>query len=364
MLREDTIFADAESGDPYARLGVAYLYQHGKLVEQNYDLAVDWYMRAAENGCSRAKWELAKAFRDGVIAMKSDEYYLYYLKKAASAGIPEARFELALLNLGGKLLPQNPRAAFNWMRLAANQNFTMAEFLLGYMHGKGIGTPVDAEAEETMYSRVALHGNADLFYRIGRNFEYGLYGLEKDLAEAGRWYKNGSDMGHEACYICWQFVLAGGKDESLEEREFRLSHTEAAKEKAKTAEAMAFADGCLDAEDYGNAIKGYEEAAGYGSAVAMFTLALIYHNGDIVKRNDQAALNYMTKASLAGSEDAQYIMGTLYERGRGVNKDPSEAIKYYAQAAANGYLAAYHRLAKYMDHPEIYVRNTMPTILR
>lgn len=367
MFRDDTIYADAEAGDPYARLGLAYMYHHGKGVEQNSIRAVEWYMKSAENGCSRAKWELAKAFRDGTIAVKSDDYYLHYLKKASSAGIPEARFELSLLNLEGKIVPKNSRTAFNWMRLAADQSLPTAEFLLGYMFGKGIGTPQNKADEELMYSRVGIHGNAELFYWIGRNYEYGLFGVEKDLFEAGRWYKNGADMGHEACYVCWQFVLdvlGGGKEDTLQEREFRLSHTETSKEKARKAAAMEYADTCLDNGDFDLAIKGYEEAAGYGSAVAMFTLALIYHNGDFVKRNDHTALSYMSKAASAGSEDALFVMGTLYERGRGVNKDPAEAIKCYAQAAAGGFLMGYYRLAKYMDHPEIYVRNTIPVILR
>lgn len=367
MFRDDTIFSDAEAGDPYARLGLAYIYHHGKGVEQDSALAVEWYVKSADNGCSRAKWELAKAFRDGTIVAKNNEYYIHYLKKASSAGVPEARFELSLLNLEGTIVPRNHRTAFNWMRLAANQNLPMAEFILGYMYGNGIGTAPSRADEELSYSRVGIHGNAELFYWIGRNYEYGLYGIEKNLFEAGRWYKNGADMGHEACYICWQFVLdvlGGGKSESLQDREFRLSHTETAKEKARKAAALEYADSCLENEDYEMAMKGYEEAAGYGSAVALYTLALIHHNGDFVKRNDHIALDYMNKAAMAGSEDALYILGSLYERGRGVNKDPAEAIKMYAHAAAGGYLAAYHRLAKYMDHPEIYVRNTVPLITR
>jgi uncharacterized protein len=367
MVRDDAIFHDAETGNPYAGLGVAYMYHHGKDVEQNNEMAMDWYMRAAENGCSRAKWELAKAFRDGTIVQADVQYYLYYIKKAASAGIPEARLELALLNLDGVTMPKNPHVAFNWMRLAADQNLPMAEFLLGYMYGQGIGTEMDKAEEELLYSKVGIHGNADLFYWIGRNYEYGLIGVKRDLFEAGRWYKYGADMGHEACYISWQSVLDvlnEGEEESLQDREFRLSHTEAAKERTKRDTALAYADVCLDSDQYDEAVENYKEAADLGDPIAMYTLALIYHDGYILKRSDSTSLDYMKKASMAGSEDAQFIMGTLYERGRGVPKDINEAIYYFSMAAAHGYLPAYYRLSKYMEHPEIYVRNTMPVVIR
>jgi uncharacterized protein len=367
MVKDDVIFHDAELGNPYAGLGVAYMYHYGKNIEQNDEAAMDWYMRSAENGCSRAKWELAKAFRDGTITNADKEYYIYYLKKAASAGIPEARLELALMNMSGVLIPSNPHVAFNWMHLAADQNLPMAEFLLGYMYGQGIGTEVDKAEEEMLYSRVGLHGNAELFYWIGRNYEYGLIGVKKDLFEAGRWYKFGADMGHESCYISWQFVLnvlSGVKEESLQDREFRLSHTEAAKERTMRETALAYADSCLSNDQYEEAFDNYQEAADLGDPVAMYTLALIYHDGYIMKRNDSMAIEYMNKASMAGSEDAQFIMGTLYEKGRGVPKDINEAIYYFTMAAAHGYLTAYYRLSNYMEHPEIYVRNTMPIIIR
>ncbi len=367
MSDDDAIFHDAESGDPYAGLGVAYMYHNGKNVEQNSEKAMDWYLKSAENGCSRAKWELAKAFRDGTIVDQDTDYYLYYLKKAAGAGIPEARLELALINMEGKIVTRNPRVAFNWMHLAADQHLPMAEFLLGYMYGQGIGTSIDKTEEELLYSRVGLHGDAELFYWIGRNYEYGLHGVKVDFFEAGRWYKYGADMGHEACYISWQSVLDflnGGVEESLQDREFRLSHTEAEKDKTMRETALAYADSCLNNDQYMEAFESYQEAAGYGDPVAMYTLALIYHDGYILKRNDSMALEYMRKASMAGSEDAQFIMGNLYEKGRGVPKDVNEAIYYYSMAAAHGYLAAYYRLSKYMDHPEIYVRNTVPVIIR
>jgi len=86
-----TIQQDAEAGDPYARLGLAYMYHHGKNIDPDPELALKWYIKSSEAGCSRAKWELAKIFRDGTIAEHNDEKYIYYLRAAADSGVPEAK---------------------------------------------------------------------------------------------------------------------------------------------------------------------------------------------------------------------------------------------------------------------------------
>ena len=62
---KDPIFRAADSGDPYACLGVAYYYHEGKEVDFDIDAAITWYERAAARGCPRAHWELAKLFIEG-----------------------------------------------------------------------------------------------------------------------------------------------------------------------------------------------------------------------------------------------------------------------------------------------------------
>ena len=66
----DKILRDAQSGDPYACLGVAYYYHTGKDLDQDNELAVRWYRRAATLGCPRAHWEMAMIYRDGDIVMR------------------------------------------------------------------------------------------------------------------------------------------------------------------------------------------------------------------------------------------------------------------------------------------------------
>jgi TPR repeat protein len=356
-----TILGDAETGNPYARLGLAYMYHHGKNIDPDPESAMKWYIKSSELGCSRAKWELAKIFRDGKIVKKDEEKYIHYLKAAAEAGVPEAKVDLGFAYLTGIYISRDEVSAFKWMYTAASQGNTMAQFMTGYMYGIGIGTLQDISERERWYTKAGLRGDAELFYWIGRNFEYGLFNVEMDPFEAGRWYKMGADMGHEKCFICWQSVLSaldGKEPDSLEERETKLMNTEVEKEKIAREQVLMLADRYLEDGDEQNAFKHYKMAAELGNPDAMFTLAMLYHTGVFVKRNDKTALDMMIKASAAGSEDAQFVLGTLYEEGRGLKKDLDEAIKNYTKAAANGHLAAYYRLSLYMEHPEIHVRNS------
>ncbi|MDR1955155.1 MAG: sel1 repeat family protein [Candidatus Methanoplasma sp.] len=364
-MAKKKIFQDAEGGNPYARLGLAYMYHHGKNIDPDPEQAIKWYVRSSELGCSRAKWELAKIFRDGTIVKKDHEMFILYLRSAADSGVPEAKVELGFTYLQGAHIERDEVLAFKWMHSAAGQGNPMAQFMTGYMYGRGIGVFQDISEQELWYAKTGLKGNGELFYWIGRNFEYGLFNVGIDLFEAGRWYKMGADMGHEKCTICWQSVLStlgGRRHDSLEERETKLMESDVEKEKFEREEALAAADHFLETGDEESAFINYTIAAELGNPVAMFALAMMYHAGVYVKRDDKIALELMKKASVAGSEDAQFAVGTMYEEGRGLKKELDEAIKYYTMAAANGYLAAYYRLSLYMDHPEIHVRNSVVAV--
>jgi len=356
-----TIEQDAKKGNPYARLGLAYMYHHGKNIDPDPELALKWYTRSAEAGCSRAKWELAKIYRDGSIAGRDRDKFIHYLKAAADAGVPEAKTEWGFVNLRGVFTERDETTAFRWMHSAALQGDPMAQFMVGYMYGKGMGTRPDLSEQELWYAKAGLTGDGDFFYWVGRNFEYSLFNVEEDLFEAGRWYKMGADMGHENCLICWKNILSaleGGKHDTLEERDAILMNSGVEKEKLAREQALSAADYFLETGDDERAFKNYSISAELGDPLAMFTLAMMYHAGVYVKRNDRKAIDLMMKASVAGSEDAQFTIGTFYEKGIGLKKSQEEAVKYFTKAAANGHLAAYYKLSQYMDHPEIHVRNS------
>ena len=357
---KDRIYRDANAGDPYACLGVAYYYHTGKEQEQDYATAIKWYERAAEGKCPRAHWELAKIYRDGEVVPRDLSHYVEHLRASAELGNSEAQLALGTECLEGFIVKQDEAEAFAWFRKAAESGESMAKFRVGYCYSRGIGVPRSRTEAEMWYSSTGLTGDAELFMELGMNFEYGSNGIIHNEVEAGRWYKFGADMGHEKCMICWRSLMAGLNGETkdtLEVRMHKLSTCNTQKETNIRDSALEMADECLDMGDEAKAFSYYERAAGLGSPVAMFTIGMMYHLGIYVKRNDKKAFEILIRAASAGSEDAQFYLGRMYDEGK-LPKDENQVMRYYAQAAANGFLPAFYYLGRYIDHPEIYVRRT------
>lgn len=356
----DKILRDAQSGDPYACLGVAYYYHTGKDLDQDNELAVRWYRRAATLGCPRAHWEMAMIYRDGDIVMRDLIKYIDHLKKAAELGNTYAQMELANEYRLGYILEEDLELSYYWYRMAAENGEPRAKFFTGYYSAHGIGVPRSRTEAEAWYSSVSLSADSELFLQFGMNYEYGLNGIVHNEVEAARWYKYGAERGHDKCILCLESInvgLKGGTKESYEVRMHRLNTSESSKEIRMCNDALEIADSCFDAGDEAKAFTYYERAASLGNPRAMFTIAMMYHLGIYVRRNDKKALDILRRAAAAGSEDAHFYLGRMYEDGK-LPKDTEQAINHFTHAAINGFLPALYHLSKYMDHPEVHVRKT------
>lgn len=101
-LRENLL--PAQQGDAKAQVFVAYLYETGQGVRQNYAKAAEWYGRAAQQGN------------------------------------PEAQTQLGNMYRVGKGVPQNYVLAYMWLDLASQQGSRQAIALKKNVSGKMTGT--------------------------------------------------------------------------------------------------------------------------------------------------------------------------------------------------------------------------------
>lgn len=357
---KDTLRKDANAGDPYACLAVAYYHQTGKELMQDMPLAIRWYERAASAGCPRAHWELAKMYIEGEHVTRNVAHYLDHLQHAADLGNAEAQATLGSEYNSGYIMPRDLELAYRWYEQAAKQGVPRARFSVGYMLAHGQGVEQSLPEAETWFSSLAISSDGEMFLKIGMSYEYGLNMIDIDPIEAARWYKYGVDMGHEKCTICWNAVMAaldGAGPDSYEVRLHKLMTSQSQKEVDARANDLAYADEFFESGDEAGALTYYEEAAELGSPEAMFAIAMMHHQGIGVKRDDSKAMHLLARAASAGSEDAQFYLARFYENGV-LGNDEDRVIKLYSDAAYNGFLAAFYYLGKYIDHPEIYVRRT------
>ncbi len=77
-------------------------------------------------------------------------------------------------------------------------------------------------------------------------------------------------------------------------------------------------------------------AAEQGDADAQYCLGHIYDNGDVVPRDEEAAVKWYTKAAEQGHVEAHYNLGWILIEEGGVLQDNEAALKWWTLAAELG----------------------------
>ena len=123
----------AEGDDAEAMYNLGYKYCHGKMgLPQDYDKAMEFYLRAGELGCAAAYTNIAYAYSDGKGVERDVKKAKYYDELAAMGGEPEARHNLGSLeNNAGNIT----RAVKHWMiSAAAGYDDSLKEIREGFLN--------------------------------------------------------------------------------------------------------------------------------------------------------------------------------------------------------------------------------------
>lgn len=118
---------------------------------------------------------------------------------------------------------------------------------------------------------------------------------------------------------------------------------------AADAVADDFDDGmaAYGKHDYAKAIARFRDAAEQGSDRAQYALAAMYHEGEGVPRNHEAAAYWYTKAAQRGVVQAQYWLCIMYREAMGVPRDYAESLYWCTRAAENGSADAQFAVGQY-----------------
>jgi hypothetical protein len=142
--------AAAEKGDPDAqndlglllRFGAAFYNRSG--VEQDKNVAVEWFRRSAAQGLDRAQYNLALCLLTGEGVEKNATEAFAWQSRAAAQGRPQPQYSLGLMYLNGEGVPQNAPLGLDWVRKAAAQQLPAALGRLGDAYAAGEGVPPDS----------------------------------------------------------------------------------------------------------------------------------------------------------------------------------------------------------------------------
>eukprot|EP00041_Stephanoeca_diplocostata_P013379 m.234334 g.234334 ORF g.234334 m.234334 type:complete len:867 (+) comp19317_c0_seq2:297-2897(+) len=160
----DAIRKGIKNEDPYAALVLGKLYEKGKLIGKNLDLASVNFQKASDYGSSNGMYCLAMKLLKEDTGF-SGNFGIRYLDTASVAGNAMARLALAgccFTGKGNKKGKKNISKGLTVLQNAAMQGFPEAQFQLGQLHNFGLLTvPVNRELAAQWLNVAASQGHSE-----------------------------------------------------------------------------------------------------------------------------------------------------------------------------------------------------------
>lgn len=327
----DQLIKSAEAGDRESQYDLAYKYRYGKGVTQDLESAVFWFKKAAAQGHVDAIYMVGLAYQGGKGVTKDTVEAIRYFYKAALGGsISGALYNLMAHYINAEVPQEYQPACLNCFLKFSNIDWVQSA--LGDIYKKGIGVEKnDAEAVR-WYSKSAEQGYKFAIYELGLCYEEGR-GVQKDISKAMNLYEIAAKGDLRAAKIKLGLVIDTSSvpsDLSVNELSFRGDNY--------------FYGRCGYAQSYSEAIKYYCKAAEKGDAISQNDLGNCYYNGSGCVPNKYEAMKWFNKAATQGYMYGQYNLAWGYEHGDGAEKDLAMAAKLYKQAAEQGHPQAAKRL--------------------
>lgn len=302
----------SDMGSSIAMCFIGTMYRNGMGVEQDYSVASEWYLKAAHKGYEAAmNWYGYILHQDNIVdeiinkeyASSLDEYL-----KAAGAGDPAAMRNIGYLyenGYGG--LSRDSLAALEWYQQAADAGDAYSMNKIGDMYRYGNHTSVNYKLAMEWYQKAAELGNADAMFSIGYFYKEGL-GVDKDEKMAKEWGTK------------WQansgaYEKPGNKeylDYDADKTELKNIAMEWLRKAADEGEASAMNN--IGYYGYGGKAQWYQMAAEEGDPVAMANLGRTFYNSIMY----DSAMEWFIKAYANGYDSSEWIEHML-SNGQGVN---------------------------------------------
>ena len=184
----------AETGDVWGMFFYARLYALSDSVKRNYELAVEYYTKAANAGCAYAMNNLGICYEQGEGINQDYAQAVKWYRKAADAGNAVAMNNLGYCYEQGEGINQDYAQAVKWYRKAADAGNAVAMNNLGICYEQGEGINQDYAQAVKWYRKAADAGCADAMYNLGHCYCDGI-GVKRNYSTAVKWYKNAIELG-------------------------------------------------------------------------------------------------------------------------------------------------------------------------
>ncbi|KAK3833220.1 MAG: hypothetical protein J3R72DRAFT_495012 [Linnemannia gamsii] len=281
------IVVKATLGDIISQGELGNMHKVGDGVEQDYEAARYWYLKAANQGHAYAQCSVGDLYRLGLGIDFNHSKALSWYQKAANQGSASGQYSMGLMYEYGLAVEMHYAVAMYWYRKSADQGYAPAQCSIGELYSYGRGVSKD-------YSKA---------------MEWNLLAAKQDLSKA---YYNVGSLYHNGRGV------AKDKDAAVEWLRKTMSH------KDIDGWAKFF---------MGVAHEWLLKSARQGVPEAQVGIATLYLLGSGVPQVVSETWKWLRKAADQHLPAAQYAIGSKYRLGHGVPKDYSIAKEWYAKAA-------------------------------
>lgn len=131
------------------------LYEQGKALydAKKYAEAVPKLRAAAEKGHKKAQYRLGKCYDKGNGVEEDDQLAFQWYSKSAAQGYHKGQYELGRCYRKGKGVAKDNKKAFDLFTKAAKQDNGDAQLALGICYMKGKGTTADAAKAKYWFNK-------------------------------------------------------------------------------------------------------------------------------------------------------------------------------------------------------------------
>jgi len=150
----------ARGGDALSQYNLGIMYAK-KGSKKDLTFAAKWLKKAAKQDHSESQFNLASLYDEGKGLPLNDELAVKWYQKAAENDHIEAQYNLAVMYANGEGIKKSPETAAKWFKNAAAKDHTAAQYNLGLFYQKGIGLAEDESKAVYWFKKAANNGSSE-----------------------------------------------------------------------------------------------------------------------------------------------------------------------------------------------------------
>lgn len=338
-----TLASETNGGYGYA------CYIRGQYLEFGYHTngetdqqeAVRMYEKGAELQEINCIYEMGRCYRYGIVHEQNPDLAVAYFQKAADAGLPKGMVELAMCYDYEFGVSFDAQKTFDLMKEAAEMNYPFAQYKTGsyLMHGS-LGEPILADTEQAlMWLNKAKENNQPYaFLELGDYYLYDydqLNEYEKALSLYLEAYNN-YEVISDGLGICYEYGLGTEANASEAFKYYEIAANKNNKN-AMYRLGKCYLSGTGTRKNESQAYHWFATAANYGDIPSQFNAGLLLLKGNGVAVNKEEGIKLIRQAAEQNHAAAQFELGNCYLMGDGVEESEEQTMYWYELAAENGH---------------------------